>query len=97
MTFQQKFLDYLTRNGLFPSEAVLVLDTFKTQPAVKDVRFDDPADSLPNFALAALIVSLDKAASDWLYVNKPNHWARPIFDAKLDPESHAKAIFADLP
>lgn len=89
MTIQEHLHTYLTSNGLWPKEADAVMEAFKAQPEIKDVKLNDVVgDPLgyPKSMLAVLQLSVKRTAAEWLATNKPMHFARAMFDDDVAKE-----------
>lgn len=89
-TLHQFVVEYLISKGLWPSEAEAIFEVMKVDPAnvvMKD-RWGDAG--YPASILVCASMSADEAAKEWLEKNKPQHWARPMFDEKMMAEIKAK-------
>lgn len=88
-TIEQFLIDHLYSNGLFEDQARKVLEIFKQEDAVKSLRMGDRCAAYPSFMLPVLIISVNRAAVEWIDKELPNHWARPMFDPKMRTELEA--------
>ena len=82
MTVEERAKVMLTDSGLWPDEVQAVIDAEKadkTSEAMKG-RWHDDADGYPSQLFTVLWIGLRHTAAEWLKVNKPEHWARPMFD-----------------
>lgn len=89
MTLNQRFRNYLTTAGLWGTEPDAVLAEFWKLPEAAELNPDDHDEGYPKELLAALRLSLDDAADKWLAANKPNHFARPQFNAEMQAQIKA--------
>lgn len=73
---------YLTENGLFPDEAHEVAERYKASTdADMQHRWGDSIEGYPKPMLAVPLISVRRAAIEWMDEKKPLHWARGMFEA----------------
>lgn len=85
MRFHDKMLQELQNHGLWEDEAKAVLDAVKFAPTSEPFvgRWRDEVEDYPPVVWNLLWIGAKKEAARWLAENKPEHWARPMFDDKL--------------
>jgi hypothetical protein len=75
---------YLTDNGMWPIEAIAVMDGVVSNPAMEFMsvkgRWDEPIEDYKEGPILRILMVLIKdSAVDWIDANKPKHWAREMF------------------
>lgn len=81
MTIAETLKKRLEDNGLFPDQALGVLEAAKADPANASVaeRWDHDTAGYPPPLLEVLWMSVRLSAAHWIDANCPQHWARPLF------------------
>ncbi|KKN55689.1 hypothetical protein LCGC14_0579910 [marine sediment metagenome] len=90
MTTQEYIEDYLVNCMLFPEQAKQIVEAFKLRPEAQSIRWDTPIDGYPTVFHAALKLSIDAEALEWIDKNMPKHFARPMFDHTKSVEMSEK-------
>lgn len=82
MTFREKMADLMISNGLWPKEAAEVLTAAEADKALESMRdrWGDDVEDYPLQMLTVLWMSVRHIAAEWLALNKPQHFARPLFE-----------------
>lgn len=83
MTILEWAHTHLTDGGLWPEEAVAILDSIH-QDGGDHARLlastmDKDMEGYPAVLIATVRACVDVAAADWLRENKPAHFALPVF------------------
>lgn len=81
-TFLESGKAYLVISGMWPEDADKIMQTAMDAPANEAMRgrWNDDVSGYPIVMMNVLTLSIRFAASKWLAANKPNHWARVVFD-----------------
>lgn len=76
------FFGYLTNNGLWPKEAIPIIEGVSSGGEVLETmqgRWKDPVTAYGEPLLAVVLISIRSYAREWLEVNAPNHFAKMMF------------------
>jgi hypothetical protein len=92
MTIEEKVKDMLVEHGLWDNEAVIVVEKAKEAPNLVSMieghdRWADDVSGYPTGLLATVFVSVKYIAIDWLKAEKPMHFALPMLEGSLVPQS----------
>jgi len=81
MKIYEKATEFLVENGMFEAQAKDVISIAKERPenAVWSKRWSDDIEGYPASALAVLLHSVKSSAIEWIDVNLPEAWYRPLF------------------
>ena len=103
MTWRDWMVKYLTDRGLWPKEALEVVNAEIAADVDEESGYKGPVaevadrshDGYPPQMDAVMALTLNTAAIEWIDANKPNHFARLMFlppaerDAILDADKEA--------
>ena len=81
-TIENYFLDKLQDNFLSEEQATAILDDFKKSAEGKNMKtlWNDKTNEHPRELGVVAWMGIKATASTWLAENKPNHFARPMFE-----------------
>ena len=79
MTWREWMQKYLTDSGLWPEEALAVVNEYVDGNAAMQPIADRGHDGYPPQMNAVVALGLHATAVRWIDANKPQHWARPMF------------------
>jgi hypothetical protein len=82
MTIRQWAQTYLTDRGMWPQDAVTIIERMDADPALQSMngRWDEDTSGYPPALLSALSFNLDLQAVIWIEANCPEAWYRSLFD-----------------
>jgi hypothetical protein len=81
-TITEHLREQLIESGLWPAEAEAVLQALKANDKTMEHRWNDYATDYPPQIIAALWRAAKRHALEWIEANKPQHWAKPMFESK---------------
>lgn len=78
MTIRKKMEEDLINHGLWPDEAVIILNNARESKVLESMeeRWEEDTGGYPTQLLAAVWMSIKPIALDWIKTNKPQHFAR---------------------
>lgn len=82
MTFREFFTDRLTEQGLWEDESAEVIASYLSSEVGEPMngRFDDSMEDYPKTLLVGVWLGIKDAARNWIDKNKPQHFARLMFE-----------------
>jgi hypothetical protein len=81
-TITEHLREQLVASGLWPAEAEAVLQALKANDKTMEHQWNDYTADYPSPMIAALWCAAKRHALEWIETNKPQHWAKPMFESK---------------
>lgn len=84
MTFEEYAKDYLQQRGMFPTQALAVLEKFKAAKEAESMigRWQENIEDYPGVLLIGITLTLNSCALEWIDENLPLAWYRPLFEKR---------------
>lgn len=81
MTVRGFIEKHICDRGLFEKDAKVVMDAVIAKPEMKEMegRWNDIQDAHPKVLYATLLISVYREVIAWMDRERPNHFARPMF------------------
>ena len=80
MTLESDLTAYLTRNGLWPAEAEVVMGAVKAMDKMRGFQWNASSNVCPPAVFAMLVMTAKREAVKYIDDHMPKHFARPSFE-----------------
>jgi len=88
ITIKEKLEDLCIQNGLSPNETKSIIEVFyKSADNELKSRWNEDAGDYPPAIIGILWYGVKRCALAWIIANKPQHWAKPMFDGTAEAKN----------